>query len=329
MDFSNAFISATLFTQIHTYVLTMVQDFGYAGMGRMLQVTMAIGSVCLSLWFIWQGWCIATGQTRDTFLVFGGRAITAIVAVATAQGFALTGVHWVQFVSDMQNTLALAITGDQHPSPTHMLGQVLSYMLALQSVLQIYQSGTDNPQLLGFITGAGQAFPAFLAGGLGLLNEVALHLCLVFAPIFILCYLSLKTRFLFANWLKFTITTLVSMVVLTVVTVIALKAIITMSVTLLALTSNGLIPNSPFSSLFASTPAPALNDIATVTGGVGLLLSTLILGVPPLVVNFFSGGLSAISNGYNAFGQQALGARASPSTNPYIQSIGTGVQSQM
>ena len=45
-----------------------------------------------------------------------------------------------------------------------------------------------------------------------------------------------------------------------------------------------------------------LRDIATLSGGVGMLLTMLLLSAPGLIYNFFSGGVGAQVHGYNAFG---------------------------
>lgn len=311
------FLSESMFSNLHDYVLGMVQDFGYAGMGRLFQVTITIGTACLTLWFMWEGWRMVSGQSRESFMGFLNRAFVVIIVVASAQGFALSGHSMMQTVRDMQNIVAQAITGNEYTSPDKMVGKVLTYMLTLQSILQIYQGsvspgGADFSNTLTFITGAGQAVPALLAGGLSLLNEVALNLSFVFGPLFILCYISVRTRFLFVNWVKFTVTTLFSMAVLSVVTVIALKAIIMMAAMLIGMNVSSAVAGAAASALGsdsllgslleAGSTSPSLTDIATVTGGVGMLLTTLILGVPPLVVNFFSGGVGAAFNAYNAFG---------------------------
>ena len=260
---------------------------------------------------------MVSGQSRESFMGFLNRAFVVIIVVASAQGFALSGHSMMQTVRDMQNIVAQAITGNEYTSPDKMVGKVLTYMLTLQSILQIYQGsvspgGADFSNTLTFITGAGQAVPALLAGGLSLLNEVALNLSFVFGPLFILCYISVRTRFLFVNWVKFTVTTLFSMAVLSVVTVIALKAIIMMAAMLIGMNVSSAVAGAAASALGsdsllgslleAGSTSPSLTDIATVTGGVGMLLTTLILGVPPLVVNFFSGGVGAAFNAYNAFG---------------------------
>ena len=196
--------------------------------------------------------------------------------------------------------------------------KVLTGMLTLQLLMDLApvlgpSAGTslNMANTLSFITGAGQALPALIAGGLMLLNEIAVHLCLVMAPLCMLAYVFDQTRFMFVTWAKFTVSTLFSMVVITVVTVIALKATIMLGVALLAM--DGV--SSGLASADIKLGGLYLRDIATISGGLGMLLTTLILGTPPLVTNFFSGQVGAAFNGYNAF----MGRTSNGATGAQIQ----------
>ena len=53
-----------------------------------------------------------------------------------------------------------------------------------------------------------------------------------------------------------------------------------------------------------------LREIATVQGGLGMMMTTLILGGPPLVTNFFSGQVAAVFSGYNQIGANTGGKPA-------------------
>ena len=134
-----------------------------------------------------------------------------------------------------------------------------------------------------------------------LLNEIALHLCLVVAPLCILAYIYEPTRFLFVNWLKFTIATLFSMVIISVVTVIALRAILVLIASLLAMDVGNGIANA-----LGVNASLQLRDIATLSGGVGMLLTMLLLSAPSLIYNFFSGQVSTGFQGYNLLSNAAM-----------------------
>ncbi|MEZ7882675.1 MAG: type IV secretion system protein, partial [Brachymonas denitrificans] len=182
----DGYISAALFEEIRSYIVDLIGQFGYAGLGRMMAFAGAVGTVWLTIWFMVQGYRIATGQSRESLHVFIVRAITVTAIVAVAQGLAIFGQDLASLVLDLRNSIALAITGGEYEDPSKMVGKVLTGMLTLQVAMDLAPvlgpSSGNNLNMantLSFITGAGQALPALIAGGLMLLNEIAMHLCLV------------------------------------------------------------------------------------------------------------------------------------------------------
>lgn len=319
----DGYISAALFEEIRSYIVDLIGQFGYAGLGRMMAFAGAVGTVWLTIWFMVQGYRIATGQSRESLHVFIVRAITVTAIVAVAQGLAIFGQDLASLVLDLRNSIALAITGGEYEDPSKMVGEVLTGMLTLQIAMDLAPvlgpSSGNNLNMantLSFITGAGQALPALIAGGLMLLNEIAMHLCLVMAPLCLLAYVFDQTRFMFVTWAKFTVSTLFSMVVITVVTVIALKATIMLGTALLAM--DGV--SSGLAFLNIKTGSLYLRDIATISGGLGMLLTTLILGTPPLMTNFFSGQVGAIFSGYNQVGSLAAGSKSAAGAQDFFRS---------
>lgn len=318
----DGYISAALFEEIRSYIVDLIGQFGYAGLGRMMAFAGAVGTVWLTIWFMVQGYRIATGQSRESLHVFIVRAITVTAIVAVAQGLAIFGQDLASLVLDLRNSIALAITGGEYEDPCKMVGKVLTGMLTLQVAMDLAPvlgpSSGNNLNMantLSFITGAGQALPALIAGGLMLLNEIAMHLCLVMAPLCLLAYVFDQTRFMFVTWAKFTVSTLFSMVVITVVTVIALKATIMLGTALLAM--DGV--SSGLAFLNIKTGSLYLRDIATISGGLGMLLTTLILGTPPLMTNFFSGQVGAIFSGYNQVGSLAAGNKPAAGSQDFVR----------
>ncbi len=314
----SSFISARLFSELRAYVLEMIQMFGYAAMGRMTLFALTVGATLLTVWFMVQGYRIATGLHRDSMLQFLLRAVMVVTVMALAQGMSVFGQSMAQWLTeDMRNSIAGLLTGETFQDASEMVGTVLGYMLMLQLALDTFQASGATGQsslsmanTLNFITGAGQALPALIAGGLMLLNEMALHLCLAFAPLCLLAYTFVPTRFMFVAWCKFTVTTLFSMVVITVVSVIALRAMIAMSVTLLTM-DLGVSALHEVQGLQGGA-ALQLREVATISGGVGMLLTTLLLAGPPLVANFFSGQVSAAFHSFNAIGSFSKDSASAP-----------------
>jgi len=111
------------------------------------------------------------------------------------------------------------------------------------------------------------------------------------------CYLFEATKPFFNTWVKFTVSTLFMLAVLTVIVTIAMKAILIVTATLAA-------------ADMASGGNLVLRDIATTQGGLGMLMTTLLLGGPPLVTNFFSGAVVATFSAFNPVSQSAGGKAA-------------------
>ena len=244
------------------------------------------------------------GQSRESMAVFMVQSVKVITVVAVAQGMAIFGQDLSALFTDWRNTIAGVITGGSYQDPSAMVGEVMSKMLILQTAMDVFQgsgvTATSNIQMantMSFISGAGMAMPALIGGGLLLLNEIALNLCLVFGPLCMLAYVFEPTRQIFVTWVKFSITTLFSMVVITVVTVIALKALIMLGTALVTIDAGSTIVGL----ITGGKGGMQLRDIATVSGGLGMLLTTLIVGTPPLVTNFFSGAMHMPQIGNNVF----------------------------
>ncbi|WP_308034785.1 type IV secretion system protein, partial [Neisseria dentiae] len=64
------------------------------------------------------------------------------------------------------------------------------------------------------MSGVGQGAPAVVAGSLLLLNQIAISLCILTAPAFILCLLYEPTKQYFQGWLKFFLGALLTLGVL-------------------------------------------------------------------------------------------------------------------
>ncbi len=107
-----------------------------------------------------------------------------------------------------------------------------------------------------------------------------------------LCLISPQTKDLFKRWLIYGIGTTFSMALLSVVVGIVLKLTVKISIALWgAKIINSLIGNS----------TEGLTSTAMQQGGIGLLLTALIVSVPPMAAMFFQGTLGSFMS-YSAFG---------------------------
>jgi type IV secretion system protein VirB6 len=132
-----------------------------------------------------------------------------------------------------------------------------------------------------------------------LLNKVAVALVVGLGPIFILCLLFRATQQLFTKWLYYGIGTLFSLALLTVMVTLALDMVIAVG---MAFWVAGWVTGASQESLTA---------MAMQQGGMGLILTMLIVSAPPMAAVFFNGVLGQFS-AYNALHALSGGQGAPP-----------------
>jgi len=146
------------------------------------------------------------------------------------------------------------------------------------------------------------------AGAMMLMYNLALALFIGLGPIFILCLLFEQTKPLFQKWLLYGIGTLFSMAMLSFVSGIVLSVTLRVAAALwTASTVNGLI----------GATSEGLTTQSMEQGGIGLLMTMLLISAPPMAANFFSGTLGNFSP-YSNFGGGA-GAGGAAALRPGAQ----------
>ena len=165
----------------------------------------------------------------------------------------------------------------------------------------------DKTRALWFI-GLGTGGPAVTAGAMLLLYEVALALFIGLGPLFILCLLFDQTKQLFQRWLFYGIGTMFSMAVLAAMVSIALDMVIRVST---AFWSTALVNKF----LLEGASSDGMTSQAMQQGGMGLILTTLILTAPPMAAMFFQGTLGSFM-AYSQIGGSPVAQAPGPSGQP-------------
>jgi type IV secretion system protein VirB6 len=142
------------------------------------------------------------------------------------------------------------------------------------------------------IAGFGAAGPAMAAGAMLLLYQFTMAIFIGLGPLFILCLIFEQTKSLFQRWLLYGIGTLFSIAILYVVTSIVLK----LTVNVAAALWSADIVNS-----ILDTGSEGFSSQAMQQGGIGLLLTVLIVSVPPMAAMFFQGTVGQFMH-FSAFG---------------------------
>lgn len=260
-----------------------------------------VATVVLTVWIMFQGFRIVTGQSRQPMMALVGDALkaTLIVFIASTAAATSSSVYWT-LGDGMATAIAEYVTGDDDASPFSSIDKNLAGMELAMGVIDAVDTGGNADAQADkdrdrWFTGIGIAGPSIIAGAMLLLNKIALALFIGFGPIFILCLLFEQTKSLFQKWLLYGIGTVFSLAVLSVMVTLAMK----MMAGVTAAFATKYIASLPAFGGTVSTDG--MNSLALQQGGLGLLLTTLIISAPPMAAAFFQGTLGQFS-AYSPFG---------------------------
>ena len=310
------------FTVVHKHLdKVIVQEFG-AAMGRVFALVGAISITLFTLWFIYQGWRIMTGKSRAPLmdLLMDSLRTMAILGLLTGSGIALTAQGSYNPVLDEAGRDGISINGQNaaQQAGNSMVGSWIASIrsevtwLVTGSDKDVYQQIDENlkkmqailtaintintagdPSLESdkktamFLSGFGQASPAMVAGGLVLLNEISLWIGCMLGPIFTLMLLFDATKAFFWRWVNIMVSLLFSLAILAVMSKIC--------VDMAGKYAQAVMLSKLFSLIGGG---PSLMSTAVQQGGLGLLLTTLLITVPPSVANFFQATIGTVSQSW-------------------------------
>ncbi len=215
--------------------------------------------------------------------------------------------HWER----VKNEISHVVTG-KDDRPEDLIDKNLGYMqVALSAVDMLDVAGDETldsakTRAMWFI-GLGTGGPAVTAGSMLLLYEVALALFIGLGPLFILCLLFEQTKSLFQRWLLYGIGTMFSMAVL--------AAMVSIAMEMVARVAGAFWGSALLGKLLGSNFTDGMSSMALQQGGVGLILTTLILTAPPMAAVFFQGTLGSFM-AYSQIGGSPGMARPGPQGQP-------------
>lgn len=260
----------------------------------------------LTVWIMFQGYRIVTGQSRQPMmgLVVDSLRAMLILFIATTAAAASPKLYWA-ITDGMTSAISGLVTRDTE-SPFEAIDSNLAKLQGAMVLIDAISTGNDKEAEDAkarnqWFTGIGIAGPAVVAGAMLLLNKIALALFVGFGPIFIVCLLFDQTKQLFSKWLLYGIGTVFSLATLSVMVTIAMKMMAAVTAAFLARYYAGLA--------LGTSSNDGLNSMALQQGGLGFLLSTLIIMAPPIAATFFQGTLAQFQT-YSPFGQIGRGTEA-------------------
>ncbi|QMT46498.1 type IV secretion system protein [Neisseria dentiae] len=244
-------------------------------------------------------------------------------------GQSCTGTVREWLNGNIKDNIARMISGSEYGSPEAMVDASLMMMHMVTAMFGGLHTavGTESggaSAMTTFITmsGVGQGAPAVVAGSLLLLNQIAISLCILTAPAFILCLLYEPTKQYFQGWLKFFLGALLTLGVLSAMVVIGLKVTLAYGAGVLAqyATSQAL-----------GSGGSGIAQTAMTQGGLGLMMSTLMITAPMMVGNMIGASLGGFS-GFNMFSRTETPRDANGNVMPQTrtqQNITQGADSSL
>ncbi len=298
---AQAFGDLLFYALISDFIRNEIDNFGFQLLER---VSSLVGVAALSLvtiWVLFQGFRIISGQSRDSMMAFvlSVARVALIVTAATSLGVTSGELH--EFISEkLPNSITATVTGDEGGTIEEQIdGNLAAMQFAMSSIdaINIVQDPTlndDKKRALAMVA-VGTAGPAMIGGAMLLLYKVALALFVGLGPIFILCLIFDQTKSFFSRWLMYGISTMFSLAVL--------SAMIAISTKLVLGVAGAFWTTTTLSALTGISLTNGMTTIALQQGGVGLLLTVLIVTTPPMAAQFFNGAIGSAS----AFSQVGQG----------------------
>lgn len=291
------------FKLISEYFDHKIDQFGLRLMARMMRWVGAIALTLVTLWVMIAGYRMATGQSRESMMgmVVGMAKIAVIITVATSMSWGGTNLH--RFVTvDLDREIHSLFVGSAQSS-SDAIDKNLAFMQVALSAIDAVQVPDKDPALQRkkeqalLFAGIGTASPPMAAGAMQLLFKFSIALSIGLAPLFILCLIFEQTKDLFRRWLLYTIGTLFSMSLLSVVTGWVMELMAKIAVLLWV--------NKALNGILGSA-AEGMTTQAMFQGGIGLLMTVLIVTAPPLAAAYFQGTLGNFMS-YSAFAGKEQG----------------------
>ena len=293
------------FQEINGFLDDEIGEFAGNLLGRVVTVAGSAALTLLTLWILVQGYRIATGLSREPMMALVGDALKAVLVIGIATGAAAGAGSTYRVLTDgLGEAVSQMVTGDEEGGAYEDIDQVLAIMQVALQVIDSIDGGGDllteeRKSRAMWFAGVGLGGPAIIAAAMLLLNKVAIALVVGLGPLFILCLLFRATRQLFSKWLYYGLGTLFSLALLTVMVTLALDMLIAVGLAFWV------------ADWLTGAPQESLASMAMQQGGMGLILTMLIVSAPPMAAMFFNGVLGQFSP-YNAVGVATGGGAAPP-----------------
>ncbi len=318
-DILSGLSNLIFYEQIQTYLRDRIGDFQSRILGNFAELLGVTALSLLTIWIFWQGWRVVSGRSREPMMALVGDSLKAMLIIGIATGWAGNSTSlYTKLTDGLGKAIYGAVTGttDDIDSMYHVMDANLAVTTAALGAISAVEKGRDgsgqgnsvsDDMLIEAVAAFGTGGPALAGGTMITLNKLAMAMFTGFGPFFIMCLLFDATKPLFQKWLFYGIGTMFSLAVLYVVLIIATEMMLAVAATFWL--SSALVQNPD-----------GMRTVSIQTGGLGIILTMLIVTGPPMAAAFFNGMLGQF-NPYAAIGPGS-------STSPHGQRAPVQVQSQ-
>lgn len=266
-------------------------------LGNTTHLVSSLALVMITLWVFYQGFRILTGASREPAMVVVSHMVKISLIVSIACSMAIANDPVRAFLTTRLSNLVNCVVNNEvtscsSTSIADKIDKNLAYMQIAMAAIDAVQVPSGDPATNDaksrtmLIATLGTASPSMTAGAMLLLYQIAMALLIGLAPLFIMCLMFDQTKQLFHRWLMFTVSTVFSMAALSAMVSIAMKASINTAVALWV--SQGI-------AHLTTMDTEGFTSQAMQQGGIGLLMTVLIISTPPLAGMLFNGTLGQFS----------------------------------
>ena len=315
MDFDQILQSAAdgaLYGSIRNYIAARIELLLEYTLSRNLSLALTMIGALFTLWIMVQGYLILTGRSQENLKAFIFNLGKTYIIILVALGVSSTSEFSLRTLTEVTTDgIASLMTGNSDvsectlKSTSSLMGCKIdkSLTVAQASMAFINQIDTaDNPNIAAQVeraklfAGAGAAGPGIVTGTMLIIYRVAMALFVGFAPFFILCLMFKKTTPYFSKWLNYGLATMFSSALLA-----AMASISTDLVKIIAESQYKYSKIASVTSIITGESVSGIFNSAMNQLGLGLMLSTVLIVVPPMAGNWFNGMMGGFVS-YNHFG---------------------------
>lgn len=266
-------------------------------LGESLTWVSGVALVLMAMWILFQGYRIVTGQSRDSMMALVTNSLRSVLILTVATSMAMGGSDiYKMFTDKMPKEINQIISGEEE-SPAASIDESLVKMQAAMIAIDALAARDPNNKIdkdrAVWLTGIGVAGPAIVGGAMLLLYKIALALFVGLGPLFVLSLLFEQTKQLFGRWLYYGIGTMFSLAVLSFMVSVAMKMI--------AAVAGAFLAQYLIATAGGGASTEGISSMAMQQGGLGLILTVLLVTTPPMAAQFFQGTLGQFT-AYSMFG---------------------------